>query len=134
MIIPPPSNTAIGRSPPGGRADGWQMMRACMMPIVAGALAPWVIWLVAGHLGSPELAAVSLASGCVYLRIIWAYGEQELAARQRLGRRYTELGPLFALAVCCGLAGSMTAPGVSTFALIDAVGLSRVAAATPPNG
>lgn len=109
------------------------MARACLMPIVAGAAAPWVIWLVSGHLDSPELAAVSFASCCVYLRVIWSYGEQEAARRQLLGRRYAAPGPLFALAICCGLAGSMTAPGVSTFALIDAVGLARVAAAPSPN-
>lgn len=101
------------------------------MPIIAGAAAPWLIWLVAGRLDSPELAAVSLASCCVYLRVIWIYGDQEAARRATLGRRYAALGPRFALAICCGLAGSMTAPGISTFALIGAVGLARVAA--PPS-
>ena len=103
--------------------DGWRIAGACLAPNLAGVAAPWAIWLCAGRIDCAEVAAVSFASALVYLRNIWTLGEREAAARDRLGRRYCGPGPMVALAVCSGLAGSLTMPGVSTFALVDAIGL-----------
>lgn len=95
-------------------------------------LAPWFIWLSFGRIHGAEVAAVSFASGLVYLRALWRLGEHAAAERGRLGPYYCPPGPAMALAVCIGLAGAFTLPGLSTFALVDTFGLSWAEAETAP--
>ena len=85
--MPPFIGSPSRHSPDGGRADGWHIAGVCLFPIVAGAVAPWLIWLYAGRIDCAEVAAVSFASALIYLRAIWLLGMQEAAARSRLGRR-----------------------------------------------
>ena len=82
---------------------------------------------VGGPTGSGELALAGLVCASAYLRIIWQLGEQQLAARKRLGRRYVPPAPDVALAVCVGLIVSLMAPGISAYALVDKVGFPRLA-------
>jgi hypothetical protein len=110
-------------------AHDWRAVAVGMLPIVVGAAVPWLVWASIGRLGSGELAAAGLISTAAYLRIIWQLGEHENAARRRLGRRYVPPAPDVALAVCGGLVISMMAPGISAYALVDAVGFPRLAGA-----
>jgi hypothetical protein len=108
-------------------AHDWRAVLVGMLPILSGAAVPWLVWESIGRLGSGELAAAALISTAAYLRIIWQLGEQENAARKRLGRRYVPPAPDVALAVCGGLVVSLMAPGISAYALVDAVGFPRLA-------
>jgi len=108
-------------------AHDWRAVMVGVLPILSGAAVPWLIWASLGRLGPWELAAAALVSTSAYLRIIWQLGEHEHAARKRLGRRYVPPAPDVALAVCCGLVISLMAPGISAYALVDAVGFPRLA-------
>lgn len=108
-------------------AHDWRAVLVGVLPILSGAAVPWLVWESVGRLGSGELAAAALISTAAYLRIIWQLGEQEHAARKRLGRRYVPPAPDVALAVCGGLLVSLLAPGISAYALVDAVGFPRLA-------
>jgi hypothetical protein len=108
-------------------AHDWRAVLVGVLPILSGAAMPWLLWESLGRLRSGELAVAALICTCAYLRIIWHLGEQEHAARKRLGRRYVPPAPDVALAVCGGLLVSMMAPGISAYALVDAVGFPRLA-------
>jgi hypothetical protein len=122
--MPAPRNAVPALSP---AAHEWRPLLVGMLPILSGAAVPWLVWVSLGRLGSGELAVAAVVCASVYLRIIWQLGEHEHAARKRLGRRYVPPAPDVALAVCGGLVISLMAPGLSAYALIDSVGLPRLA-------
>lgn len=108
-------------------AHAWRTVLVGVLPILSGAAVPWLLWASVGRLRSGELAAAALGCASAYLWIIFRLGTQEQAARRRLGRRYVPPAPDVAFAVCAGLVVSLMAPGLSTYALVDAVGFPRLA-------
>jgi hypothetical protein len=116
-----------GAHAPDPIAEARRSAYVLAVPVLAGAMSPWALWLTAGSIGASGLAIASLLMAGIYLHVVWWLGDREAELRKRFGRRYTPPPPDLALAVCMGLAGSMVAPGVSGMALIDRVGLPRAA-------
>jgi hypothetical protein len=92
------------------------MLALSVAPLALGAAAPWLLWCAQGRVSAGELAAVSLASATIFLRMTSGSGMQRG-------------GPLAALAICGGITASLVLPGLSAMALIDAVGLPRASGA-----
>jgi hypothetical protein len=97
------------------------------VPVLAGAVSPWVLWMTAGGVGASSLALASLAMAFAYLQAVWWLGNREVELRRLTGRRYRPPSADLTLAVCAGLAVSLIAPGLSAYALVDVVGLPRAA-------
>lgn len=97
-----------------------------LLPLAAGACAPWASWLVVGHLGDEALAVAMFGMAVTYLTCVQRLGDREAVLRRKLGRRYEPPPPDMALAVCLGLAASFLVPGLSAGALAGAVGFPRL--------
>ncbi len=106
--------------------------RACVvlvLPVLAGATAPWAVWATAGWIDARGLAVASILFAMMYMQAVWWLGDREAALRRRFGRRYSPPPANLALAVCVGLAMCMVAPGLSAAALVGVVGLPRASGA-----
>jgi hypothetical protein len=97
-----------------------------LVPLAAGALAPWAAWVVAGGIGLWAVVGATFMMASAYLLCVQWLGDREAVLRRKLGRRYQPPPPDMAAAVCFGPAFSFLLPGLSAGALADTVGFPRV--------
>src|SRR5690349_9721568 len=90
-------------------ADARASASVLAIPILAGAMTPWAVWLLSGSIGASGLAVASVLMAGVYLHVVWRLGDRETELRKRFGRRYTPPSVDLSLAVCMGLAACMIA-------------------------
>jgi hypothetical protein len=100
--------------------------RILLLPLAAGALAPWVAWFVVGGIDLWCVTGATFMMASAYMFCVQWLGDREAELRKALGRRYEPPSPDMAAAVCLGLAFSFLVPSLSAGALADAVGFPRV--------